>query len=62
MIFYNPEGWCSSNAGAQLLKAFKLADSYVVEATNDAHSGENAVSITSIDTKGKDMILQKFLR
>lgn len=59
MIFYNPEGWCSSNAGAQLLKAFKLADSYVVEATNDAHSGENAVSITSIDTKGKDMIFAK---
>lgn len=59
MIFYNPEGWCSSNAGAQLLKAFKLADSYVVEATNDAHSGENAVSITSIDTKGKDTILAK---
>lgn len=58
MIFYNPEGWCSSNAGAQLLKAFGLADSYVVEATNDAHSGENAVSITSIDTKGKDMIIK----
>ena len=59
MTFYNPEGWCSSNAGAQMLKAFGLADSYVVEATNDAHSGENAVSITSIDTKGKDMIIAK---
>lgn len=59
MIFYNPEGWCSSNSGAQLLKAYGLADSYVVEATNDAHSGENAVSITSIDTKGKDMIIAK---
>lgn len=59
MIFYNPDGWCSSNSGAQLLKAFGLADSYVVEATNDAHSGENAVSITSIDTKGKDMIIAK---
>lgn len=59
MTFYNPDGWCSSNSGAQLLKAFGLADSYVVEATNDAHSGENAVSITSIDTKGKDMIIAK---
>lgn len=59
MTFYNPEWWCSSNAGAQMLKAFGLADSYVVEATNDAHSGENAVSITSIDTKGKDMIIAK---
>lgn len=53
--FYNPEGWCSSNTGVQMLKAFALADRYVVEATSDAHSGEKAALITSIDTKGKDM-------
>lgn len=52
--FYNPDGWCSSNAGVQLLKAFGLAEGYVVEATNDAHSGEKAALITSIDTKGAD--------
>lgn len=59
MTFYNPEGWCSSNAGVQFLKGFGMADSYVVESTSDAHSGEKAVSITSIDTKGKDMIIAK---
>lgn len=53
--FYNPEGWCSSNTGAQMLKAFGLADRYVVEATSDAHSGEKAALITSIDTKGQNM-------
>lgn len=59
MTFYNPAGWCSSNAGAQLLKGFGMADRYVVEETEDAHSGEKAALITSIDTKGMDMFFAK---
>lgn len=59
MTFYNPDGWCSSNAGVQMLKGMKLADHYAVEATNDAHSGEKAALITSVDTKGKDMYFAK---
>lgn len=59
MTFYNPDGWCSSNAGVQMLKGMELADHYAVEATNDAHSGEKAALITSVDTKGKDMYLAK---
>lgn len=52
MTFYNPDGWCSSNAGVQMLKGMELADHYAVEATNDAHSGEKAALITSVDSKG----------
>lgn len=59
MTFYNPDGWCSSNAGVQMLKGMGLADHYAVEATNDAHSGEKAALITSVDTKGKDMAFAK---
>lgn len=59
MTFYNPDGWCSSNAGVQMLKGMELADHYAVEATNDAHSGEKAALITSVDTKGKDMYFAK---
>lgn len=59
MTFYNPDGWCSSNAGVQMLKRMELADHYAVEATNDAHSGEKAALITSVDTKGKDMYFAK---
>ena len=59
MTFYNPDGWCSSNAGVQMLKGMELADHYAVEATNDAHSGEKAALITSVDTKGKDMYYAK---
>jgi hypothetical protein len=59
VTFYNPDGWCSSNAGVQMLKGMELADHYAVEATNDAHSGEKAALITSVDTKGKDMYFAK---
>lgn len=59
MTFYNPDGWCSSNAGVQMLKGMELADHYAVEATNDAHSGEKAALITSVDTKGKYMYFAK---
>lgn len=59
MTFNNPDGWCSSNAGVQMLKGMELADHYAVEATNDAHSGEKAALITSVDTKGKDMYFAK---
>lgn len=59
MTFYEPQGWCSSNAGAHLLKAFKYASSYVVtEDKTDAHSG-SAVKIQTIDSKGGDMIIAK---
>lgn len=50
-------GWSSSNSGAQLLKMFNLADSYVVTQTDDAHSGESAARIQTIDTKGKNLVL-----
>ena len=59
MTFYNPTGWCSSNAGAQMLKSMNLTDSYVVMETDDAHSGEKAALIKSIDTKGMDMFIAK---
>lgn len=59
MTFYEPKGWASSNAGAHFLKASKLADSYVIMQTNDAHSGKTAAKILSIDTKGKDLFLAK---
>ena len=59
MTFYEPVGWASSNTGAHFLKAFSLADSYVVMETNDAHSGEKAALIKSIDTKGQDLYLAK---
>lgn len=55
MTFYNPDGWCSSNAGVQMLKEMELADHYAVEATNDAHSGEKAALITSVDSKGANL-------
>lgn len=50
-------GWSSSNTGAQLLKVFNLADSYVVTQTDDAHSGESAACIQTIDTKGKNLFI-----
>ena len=59
MTFYEPKGWASSNTGAQLLKTFQLADSYVVMQTNDAHSGSAAAKIQSIDTKGRDLLIAK---
>ncbi|WP_195653336.1 PCMD domain-containing protein [Bacteroides cellulosilyticus] len=59
MTFYEPVGWASSNTGAHFLKAFGLADSYVVMETDDAHSGEKAALIKSIDTKGRDLWLAK---
>jgi hypothetical protein len=59
MTYYNPTGWCSSNAGAQMLKSMSLTDSYVVMETDDAHSGEKAALIKSIDTKGMDMFIAK---
>ena len=59
MTFYEPTGWSSSNTGAHFLKAFGLAESYVVMSTEDAHSGEKAALIQSIDTKGQDLWLAK---
>ena len=56
MTFYNPNGWGSSNAGAQMLKAMHYTDSYVVMETDDAHSGEKAALIKSIDTKGGSLL------
>ena len=55
MTYYEPKGWASSNAGAHLLKAFQLADSYVIMPTDDSHSGTAAAKIQSIDTKGKNL-------
>lgn len=56
MTFYEVAGgWSSSNTGAHFLKAFGMADRYVVSATEDAHSGKLAASIQSIDTKGRNM-------
>lgn len=57
MTFYNPTGWCSSNTGAHFLKALGMADSYVVMETDDAHSGEKAALIKSIDSKGGFMLV-----
>ena len=59
MTFYEPIGWSSSNTGAHFLKAFKLTDQYVIMGTEDAHSGDSAALIKSIDTKGKDLFLAK---
>ncbi len=59
MTYYEPTGWSSSNAGAHMLKGFGMADSYVVMETEDAHSGEKAALIKSIDTKGMDMFIAK---
>lgn len=50
--YYEPTGWCSSNAGAQLLMAFGLTNSYIVMPTDDAYSGEKAALITTINTIG----------
>lgn len=59
MTFYEPQGWSSSNSGAQLLKGFSYADSYVVtEDKTDAHSG-SAAKIQTIDSKGVDMLIAK---
>lgn len=52
MTFYEPTGWASSNPGAQMLKGMSYTDSYVVMETNDAHSGEKAALIKTIDSKG----------
>lgn len=59
MTFYEPIGWSSSNTGAHFLKAFQLTNQYVVMSTDDAHSGDSAALIKSIDTKGKDMFFAK---
>lgn len=62
MTFYNPQGWTSSNAGAQFLKGMQYASSYVVtEDKTDAHNG-SAVKIQTIDSKGGDMIITKVPR
>lgn len=59
MTFYNPQGWTSSNEGAQLLKGMQYANSYVVtEDKTDAHNG-SAVKIQTIDSKGGDMFIAK---
>lgn len=55
--FYEPSGWSSSNTGAHFLKAFGLTDKYVINQTNDAHSGKSAAIVQSIDTQGKDLWL-----
>lgn len=56
MTFYEVAGgWSSSNTGAHFLKAFAMADKYLVTQTDDAHSGKGAAKIESIDTKGADM-------
>ena len=58
--FYEVVGWTSSNVGAYMLMNMGgFADSYVVTKTTDAHSGNAAARIESIDTKGGDMILAK---
>lgn len=60
MTFYEPKGWCSSNAGAHLLKAMSYTNSYVVtEDKTDAHSAGSAVKIQTIDSKGGDMFIAK---
>lgn len=56
MTFYEVAGaWSSSNTGAHLLKAMTYADRYVVTQTDDAHSGESAASIQTIDSRGVNM-------
>lgn len=52
MTFYEPTGWASSNPGAQMLKNMSYTDSYVVMETDDAHSGEKAALIKTVDSKG----------
>ena len=59
MTFYEPTGWSSSNTGAHFLKSFKLASEYVVMETEDAHTGNKAALVKSIDTKGQDLFLAK---
>ena len=59
MTYYEPSGWSSSNAGAQLLKGFGFASSYVVTQEENAHSGKYAVKIQTIDSKGGDMVIAK---
>lgn len=52
MTFYEPTGWSSSNTGAHFLKAMGKADKYVITETTSSHSGEKAVRIETIYTKG----------
>ena len=59
MTFYEPTGWSSSNTGAHFLKSFGLASEYVVMETEDAHTGNKAALVKSIDTKGQDLFLAK---
>lgn len=54
MTFYEPQGWSSSNTGAQLLKGMGFAESYVVSQTSDAHSGKSAARIETLDTQGTE--------
>lgn len=50
--YYEPEGWSSSNAGAQLLKGLSMVDKYSVTQTSDAHWGKSAARIETLDSKG----------
>lgn len=59
MTFYNPEGWSSSNTGAQLLKALGKVDKYVVTQTSDAHWGKSAARIETLDSQGGDLGIAK---
>lgn len=56
MTFYEVAGgWSSSNTGAHLLKAMTFADRYVVTQSEDAHSGNSAASIQTIDSRGANL-------
>lgn len=60
LTFYEvANGWSSSNTGAHFLKAFGIADRYVVTQSEDAHNGTSAARIETIDTKGQDLFFAK---
>jgi len=53
--FYEVDGgWSSSNTGALFLQAMQMADRFVVTHDADAHSGNSAARIETLDTKGVD--------
>lgn len=58
--FYEVDGgWSSSNTGALFLIALQKTDRFCVTQSDDAHSGNSAARIETIDTQGQDMSFVK---
>lgn len=56
-LFSAPEGWTSSNHGVYMLKELLgLTDKYSITQSAEAHTGNSAAKIETLDTKGNGMI------